>query len=188
MRRGKIDRKTLVKTAISLFYENGYHNTTMDDIAKTCSIQKSSLYHHIPSRKALVILVMRHLIEYFQENHFQIAFNQDIPPHERLARMARATREYFTEQNKGCLIYNLAMETGTPEVKHIAEEYFNSWTDALSHIFSSQYPTNEAQSLAKNFVSEIQGAIMLSKLFSPKLIITATDKLTTQLEASETPA
>jgi AcrR family transcriptional regulator len=44
----------LLEVATRLFKENGYHNTSMQDIADGLGMQKASLYHYIESKEQLL--------------------------------------------------------------------------------------------------------------------------------------
>lgn len=48
-------REVLLEIATDLFIERGFSATSMNEIAKRAGIQKASLYHHFPSKEALLI-------------------------------------------------------------------------------------------------------------------------------------
>ena len=75
MNSEKVNRQRLINEAIHLFRTNGYHNTTMEDIAKACNIKKPSIYHHIASREALLISALEECHASFKEEVLSIAFN-----------------------------------------------------------------------------------------------------------------
>ena|GEM_PF-2547011 len=47
-------KNAILKQARHLFATKGFSETSMDDIAKTCHIQKSSLYHYFTSKQMLL--------------------------------------------------------------------------------------------------------------------------------------
>src|SRR3989344_2766528 len=108
MGRGKIDRTLLINKASQLFSQSGYHNTTMDDIAKACNIQKSSLYHHIPSRKALVLMTINHIIDNAKQQ-LQHVYDNKLTPQERLYALANTIEQIVTETNSYTLIMTLTI-------------------------------------------------------------------------------
>ena len=55
----KIDEEGLVREALALFRRQGYHKTTMADVAGACGLLKGSLYHYFPSKEALALAVMQ---------------------------------------------------------------------------------------------------------------------------------
>jgi len=62
----KVNREEIIDAAVRLFNQNGYHATSMQDIARAVSIKKPSLYHHFESKEAILLEVleesMNHLI------------------------------------------------------------------------------------------------------------------------------
>lgn len=59
-RRGRpgYDLETLLKAAAELFYERGYDGTSIQDLATHLGIAKSAIYHHVPSKEALLHLAV----------------------------------------------------------------------------------------------------------------------------------
>ena len=50
----KIRKETILQHARHLFANKGYAETSMDDIAHACHVQKASLYHYFPSKHELL--------------------------------------------------------------------------------------------------------------------------------------
>jgi AcrR family transcriptional regulator len=50
----RIRRETLLQLARHLFATKGYAETSMDDIAHACSMQKASLYHYFTSKQQIL--------------------------------------------------------------------------------------------------------------------------------------
>ncbi|WP_432826716.1 TetR/AcrR family transcriptional regulator [Dactylosporangium sp. CA-092794] len=55
-RRGRpgYDQATVLRRAIELFNAKGYDATSMGDLAKDLGLTKSAIYHHVPSKEALL--------------------------------------------------------------------------------------------------------------------------------------
>ncbi len=47
-------KKRIINAAYKIFYKNGYHNTTMNDIAKEVGVSKGSLYSYFKNKEALL--------------------------------------------------------------------------------------------------------------------------------------
>jgi AcrR family transcriptional regulator len=54
----KVNRGDIIQAAVHLFNQNGYHATSMQDIARAVSIQKPSLYHHFDSKEAILLCIL----------------------------------------------------------------------------------------------------------------------------------
>ncbi len=66
--RDKIKLKSLV-----MFAKEGYHNTSVDDIARSVGIKKASVYSHIKSKDELFLEVLSDCIEW-EESSFKELF------------------------------------------------------------------------------------------------------------------
>jgi len=55
-RRGRpgYDQQTVLRRAIELFNQYGYDATSIGDLAKDLGLSKSAIYHHVPSKEALL--------------------------------------------------------------------------------------------------------------------------------------
>jgi AcrR family transcriptional regulator len=51
-------RERILTAAVELFAQYGYHATSMRDIARDSGIQAASIYHHYPSKQALLVEIM----------------------------------------------------------------------------------------------------------------------------------
>lgn len=55
-RRGRpgYEQETVLRRAIELFNRQGYDATSMGDLARELGLTKSAIYHHVPSKEALL--------------------------------------------------------------------------------------------------------------------------------------
>ena len=53
-KRQKPQKKKIVSAAWKLFYEQGYDNTTVDDIVEESGTSKGSFYHYFEGKDALL--------------------------------------------------------------------------------------------------------------------------------------
>ena len=58
-RTGRARRAAIVDDAMTLFAREGYGDTSLQDIATRVGVSKSALYHHFPSKDALLLAVLR---------------------------------------------------------------------------------------------------------------------------------
>ena len=52
-------RESILAAAVQLFAEYGYHAAPLRDIARIAGIQAASIYHHYPSKQALLVEIMQ---------------------------------------------------------------------------------------------------------------------------------
>lgn len=55
----KVNRDEILEAAVHLFNQNGYHATSMQDIARAINIKKPSLYHHFDSKEAILLAILQ---------------------------------------------------------------------------------------------------------------------------------
>lgn len=53
-RRAPYDAESLLDVAVQVFNERGYDGTSMEDLAQAAGISKSSFYHHVEGKEALL--------------------------------------------------------------------------------------------------------------------------------------
>lgn len=56
--RQPADRNQILASALQLFYERGYHATSMQDIADSVGVLKGSLYYHIENKEELLLTLL----------------------------------------------------------------------------------------------------------------------------------
>jgi AcrR family transcriptional regulator len=54
----KVSREAIIHAATQLFNQNGYHATSMHDVARELGIKKPSLYHHFASKEAILLAIL----------------------------------------------------------------------------------------------------------------------------------
>jgi TetR/AcrR family transcriptional regulator, cholesterol catabolism regulator len=82
-------REQLVRAAARLFREQGFHGTSVSEIASAAWITKSSLYHHFESKQALLAQILTDTASRVTPAVEQIA-SADLPASERLRAAARS--------------------------------------------------------------------------------------------------
>ncbi|WP_285659332.1 TetR/AcrR family transcriptional regulator [Actinomycetospora sp. NBRC 106375] len=87
----------MIEVAAHLFTERGYEATSMADLSRAAGIAKSSIYHHVPGKEAL----LRGALEPAIEGLFGILSEspaQDGAPVERLRHIVRRQVEVLTTE------------------------------------------------------------------------------------------
>ncbi len=162
----KTDVGTVIARTLELFRRQGYHKTTMADVAAACGLLKGSLYHYFPSKEALAQAVMDEVHARFARTVLVCADEPGLGAEARLERMMAATEAYFLAGTGGCVIGNLALEAidMIPDFAPAIRAYFREWTAALTRIMACRYPADQAGRKAERAVAEIQGAIMMMRI------------------------
>ena len=188
MARRKIGREQLIEKAGYLFRTRGYANTSIADIANACGLSKASIYHHITSKQELASKVIEQLHEYFKENIFAVAYESGTPLNIRANKFVKTVNDFFADRDGGCLIGNFISEVVDthPEFHMQFVKFFNEWIDAFSSLLSEKYPANIAKNIAQDIIAQLQGAILLSRLYKSSEPLTRTTNAINAVFADET--
>jgi TetR/AcrR family transcriptional regulator, cholesterol catabolism regulator len=87
-------REEILEAATLLFAEQGYHAVGMRAIAEAVGIRSSSLYHHFPSKQALLAAIAMEYSHAFITAHLPILQGED-PVDQRLRQVLHDQIVYF---------------------------------------------------------------------------------------------
>ena len=150
-----------------LFRTQGYHNTSISNIAKYCNLSKASVYHYMPSKEALGIAVIENSHKKFKDNVLSHAKHADQSVQQRLTNLFQATEEYFLGRDGGSLFGNLALEvTGVvTEFETLIKNFFSEWIDTIRQLLTTLCSEDKAEMMAQQIVAQTQGTIMMQSLY-----------------------
>jgi len=108
-RKKKKTREKIVKIAMDLFQEQGFNNTTMEQIAEKTDIARKTLYNYFPIKEAIVDEYVRGISHKLARENFEIIQNL---PDTRSRLMASLNHAYsWVESNREimgiCINYRL---------------------------------------------------------------------------------
>ncbi len=170
----KITREEILEKAIDVFGRQGYHRTSMHDLAAACGLFKGSFYHYFSGKEELMGEVLRYSLDYFRKHVFSIAYNETLPPATRLRNMMERSSAIIMHNNRGCLFGNTVLETAnvTAQFRETLQAFFTDWTNALANIYQSKYDPQTALDHAQQTVMEVEGAVMLMQLNGDNQVFT----------------
>jgi AcrR family transcriptional regulator len=171
MTKQKITRDELVARAAKIFRKKGYYNTTMNDIGTICGLLKGSIYHYFQSKEELMLEVLKVSYKEAGNHIFSLAYNKSIPPHTRLSMMLDIPEAGLFgngTEDGGCLFGRIGLEIGSniPDFNEVIKTHFNAYMDAFETIFLESVSEERAKELARQAVVEMQGAVLLSVIYS----------------------
>lgn len=132
----KIDnRKNILKVALTLFAERGYHSVGIQEIVNTAQITKPTLYHYYGNKKGLLEAILkRYYIEMIDKLQNTAKYDGDI-----IKTLTVLTQEYFNyaENNKEFFYLQLSMLFIPPsnEVSLVIAPYHQLFNDFMIDIF-----------------------------------------------------
>jgi TetR/AcrR family transcriptional repressor of nem operon len=174
-----------LEKAIDVFGRQGYHRTSMHDLAAECGLLKGSFYHYFSSKEALMEEVLQYALDRFRKHIFSIAHREELSPSERLRSMLEKSSNIILRNNQGCVFGNTVLETANvmPQFRVTTQAFFTDWTAALAHIYEAKYDPHTAQEQAQQTVMEVEGAVMLMKLCNdPQLLVQCRERVLKRFE------
>ncbi len=125
-------RELIERVATQLFYERGYHKTSLAEIATRVGIRKASLYYHFPSKQEILRAVLKGSIERAYVSLAKIQAS-NLPPSEKLRQAVRAqVLGLIANREAVSIFFREAMEL-PPD----ALQEFIGYRDAYSQLFES---------------------------------------------------
>ena len=180
----KIKRDMLIEKAAYFFRTQGFHGTSMQEIADSLGVNKASLYHHIIDKENLGLVTLQALHRFFQDKIFSLAYDEKKSPAERLSKMTEELEHYFLNSEGGCLMANFALELGNsiPSFAAVMCDYLTDWMAAFSYLFKTQQGSVEAEQLAREAVARYQGALIQHRLGHSEVLLRQRVRLLEMLE------
>lgn len=169
----KVTRDEILQKSLGVFKRQGYHRTTMDDLARACGLLKGSFYHYFDSKETLMKEVLWWVTRTSEERIFSVAYQYELPPNERLVLFLDRLYTAVLVSEGGCIMGNTVLETAliTDEFKVPMQAFFAGWINAVAHIYETTYPAAQALKLAQQLAAEIEGSLLLVKLGSPESLL-----------------
>ena len=116
---------------LELFYQQGYYNTSVDDILKSLSLSKGAFYHHFQSKEDFFISIIQNLI-------VQKVYSMLIEPVEAKENPLRVIESCFdnaletaefNEMDFGFILSNFMVEFNgrNPEISKYLRDIYKVW-------------------------------------------------------------
>ncbi len=169
----KISREDILSKTLDVFRRQGYYNTSMEDLAKACGLQKGSFYHHFESKEALMTAILEDVRNRLSTHVFSVAFEENGTAAERLTKLLFMLKKGLLSHEGGCFLGNstLSVAPHVPECAVILRGIFSDWTAALQHLYSARYAKDVALSIAEQTMMEFEGAVMMTNLYKNEDIL-----------------
>ncbi|MBY5458717.1 TetR/AcrR family transcriptional regulator [Rhizobium leguminosarum] len=166
------ERADIVPLLAEIFRELGYEGTSLSRITERTGIGKGSLYHFFPGGKEeMARSVLADVDAWFEQAIYQPLRNGDA--REAIAAMWTNVNDYFRSGRRICLVGAFALDETRERFSAAIGDYFIRWIDALrSALMRAGCPEEEAQALAEEGVSGIQGALVLSRALDDRMVFT----------------
>ncbi len=100
-RKQNDSRDRLVRSAFTLFSEQGFDQVTLDEIAASAGVTKGSLYWHFKSKREVILAACQYYYRRWQRDAFEMIANGD-DPRTQLRNVLKMSVEkcLFDERNR----------------------------------------------------------------------------------------
>jgi AcrR family transcriptional regulator len=159
-------RARLIRTAVDLMYQQGFHHTTLADIAREAEVPLGTVYYFFKTKEA----IGEALIDYYLQSYREACrkWDSDPSPTARLeAFIQRMLGDSQRLAESGCPIGTLCSELhkqGGPLAQQ-ATGIFDELMAWLETQLRELGKGDEAPGLAVHLLSAVEGAILLTQSF-----------------------
>ena len=195
--KGARTREQVLEQAAALFNQRGYHGASISDVMEATGLKKGGIYRHFTSKEELALEAFGFAVQKMRER-----FDEALADKSSALDQLRAIIAVYARIPAdppvpgGCPILNAAVESddGNPELKAEAQRVLSGLKQALRTILRTGQEQGELlaeidrEAFANVFVAQLEGAVMLSKLFgSPIPMRHTVQHLTAWLEGFAAP-
>ena len=194
MSKGTQTREMILERAAQLFSRQGYFGSSLADIMHETGLEKGGIYNHFSSKEQLALEAFDYAYGLVQRR-VQSALLDKKHAIERLLALVEVFKSMVEDPllEGGCPILNTAIETddAQPALRARAANAMDYWRGTFHRIIAKGIakqevrPDVDADVVATLFISILEGAIMLSKLYGDTTHMQrATDHLRWYIETS----
>ncbi len=109
-------RDELVRNALDVFYQNGFHATGMDMLVKETGVSKTSMYKHFRTKEDLILAALRLRDEMFRNWFYRRLDELADTPKGQLLAMFDVLAEWFAKREfRGCMFIKASAEYQEPK-------------------------------------------------------------------------
>ncbi len=155
--KARATRRKILVEATRLFARQGYHKTTVTDIANAIGMTQGALFHHFPNKEALLEAVVRRLSRGFAE--YRAAMDPD-SVQATLERVIAAMVDHYEAQPEATLcLAALATEfggSGHPILEDIRAAY-DCFVEPFQELLSRYPGVKNPRAVAIAYIGAMQG-------------------------------
>lgn len=175
MSKGEETKTRIIQQAAELFNQQGYAGSSISDIMRVTGLQKGGIYNHFQSKDELALQAFDFAIACVSQHTLAAVRSK----HHAIERLEAIIEVFSTFVNNppikgGCPLLNAAVESDdtNPVLRDRAQQAMNSWRNLISQIIEKGISRGEicsgvdADEIATIIIATLEGAIMMSKLYS----------------------
>jgi TetR/AcrR family transcriptional regulator, transcriptional repressor for nem operon len=164
-------KTNLLHAASKMLLARGLNGFSLQELASSLRIKKSSLFHHYPSKLALAVELYR----FYQDAFIDWASDYEkLPPEKQIIKYAEKLTSWICENKRICPVGALSLEWENVDQELQIEirklhELQKHWLSKLYKQMDLRIPNSEA---VMGTMALLQGSIQLARMTDePKLVI-----------------
>jgi TetR/AcrR family transcriptional repressor of nem operon len=170
----KTSKEEILQKTAQVILRQGYRNSSFADLSKACGIRSAHFFYYFRDKEDLMTQVLELAYQYFKQKVFSVAYRDDLPVAERLDLLKRKLN-VLNKTESGCMFGNAALENSHLDSSFLSvvRVFFTEFIAALTHIYSQKYDETQAHIMATQTLQQLEGAVMMMKLFKDRSYLTA---------------
>jgi len=166
MPKQKTTKDMILAKAAELFRKQGFHNTSIGDIASDLGIFKSAMYHYFKDKEDIMIEALKRAHQDHRGDQLSILYNKSLKPRGRLAKYLKKVEEEMFAGEGGSFLGNISLETSctNDNFRELIKDNFADWQMALKDLFREKHAPKKAGDLAIQAISDIEGGMMMTRI------------------------
>ena len=160
-------RDQLIEITSTLIQEKGYYGTGLTEVIKEIGVPKGSLYHHFPNGKdELVAAALQH-----SASQRALQFKEAMKGKKTAIAGLRACVDVLMEElvdsdyKRACPLATVSLDISSmnSNLRDHCAAMFDMWTDSVQSYLEYKGEQNAA-AIAEQFMIQIEGGMLLSKV------------------------
>jgi AcrR family transcriptional regulator len=178
MSKAQQTRENIIKQAAELFNQKGYAGSSIADIMSATGLKKGGIYNHFQNKEEIAIAAFDYACSCYSKRNWN-AVRTTTNAIERLKALISLNLDYLDNAPLagGCMILNTAVESDDthPVLRDRVRSAMNDWRSLICRIIEKGIKkgevnaTVEPDETATIIISTVEGAIMMSKLYSDSI-------------------
>ncbi len=166
----KTSKEEVLQKVISTVRKKGIANSSMSELAKDCGIQKSHFYYYFDNKDSLINDMLANVNSYMQYNLNKILTNDALSVKAKLKEIDSLIFKLFLKNDGGCVMANTALESAHANPLYFQEikRFFDNFIAGLKQLLVAKYSPLKAQELAEQIVQDMEGGILLMRVYKDK--------------------
>ncbi|MBS1250290.1 MAG: HTH-type transcriptional repressor KstR2 [Chloroflexi bacterium] len=158
-----MSREDILDAAAKIIGENGYHATSMRDIAEAVQLQKGSLYHHVSSKQDILFELLEQALNLLI-THLEKVADQNLAPEQKIRQAMRAYLEILTTNIELSSVLLLEHRSLKPEYQtaHITrrDDFESIWREIIQEgIDAGQFKTTDPAQVTRTLLGTLNWTI-----------------------------